>query len=102
MKRNGKTFIVVTNDGTNHEDVYLSWDADGSFYTTVDYIDEINEYDFHDTVGQAMARAEDANSGTLGGWTWAPLKVMELLNFDEAYNNGAEPELQLVVTITIK
>ena len=49
-----------------------------------------------------MARAEDANSGTLGGWTWAPLKVMELLNFDEAYNDGADPELQLVVTITIK
>lgn len=102
MKRTGKTFIVVTNDGTNHEDVYLSWDADGSYYTTVDYIDEINEYDFHDTVDAAIARAKDADSGTLGGWTWAPLKVMELLNFDEAYNDGADPELQLVVTITIK
>ena len=102
MERNGKTFIVITNDGANHEDVYLSWDADGSFYTTVDNIDEIGECDFHDTVGQAMARAEDANSGTLGGWTWAPLRVVELLNFNEAYNNGAEPEFKLIVTITIK
>ena len=102
MKRSGKTFIVLTNDGTNHEDVFLSWDADGSYYTTVDNIDEINEYDFHDTAGQAMARAEDANSGTLGGWTWAPLKVVELLNFDEAYNDGVEPEFSLIVTITIK
>lgn len=102
MKRTGKTFIVVTNDGANNEDVYLSWDADGSYYTTVDTIEEIGEYDFHDTVGQALARAEDANNGTLGGWTWAPLKVMELLNFDEAYNEGADPELQLVVTMTVK
>ena len=102
MKRTGKTFIIITNDGAHHEDVYLSWDAEGSYYTTVDSIDEINEYDFHDTVGQAMARAEDANSGTLGGWTWAPMKIVELLNFDEAYNDGAEPEFNLIVTITIK
>ena len=76
MKRTGKTFIVVTNDGTNFDNAYLSWDAESSYYTTVSNIDEINGYDFHDTVGQALARAEDANSGTLGGWTWAPLKVM--------------------------
>lgn len=103
MKRTGKTFIVITNDGTNNENVFLTWTTEsGGYYTTVDYIDEINEYDFHDTADAAIARAEDANSGTLGGWTWAPLKVMELLNFNEAYNEGADPELQLVVTITIK
>ena len=100
MKRTGKTFVIVTNDGANNEDVYLSWDADGNYYTTVDCIDEIGEYDFHNTVGQAMARAEDANSGTFGGWNWAPMKVVELLNFDEAYNNNAEPEFKLIVTIT--
>ena len=102
MKRTGKTFIVITNDGINHENVFLSWAAEGSYYTTVDCIDEINEFDFHDTVGQALARAEDANSGTLGGWTWAPLTVVELLNFDEAYNNGAEPEFKTIVTMTVK
>ena len=103
MKRTGKTFIVVTNDGTNNENVFLSWTTEtGGYYTTVDCIDEINEFDFHDTVGQAMARAEDANSGTLGGWTWAPMKVVELLNFDEAYHNGAEPEFKTIVTITFK
>lgn len=101
MKRTGKTFIIITNDGNNHKDVFLTWDADGSYYTTVDCIDEIGEFDFHDTPGQATARAEDANSGTLFGWA-APMKVVELLNFDEAYNEGADPELKLIVTITFK
>ena len=100
MERIGKTFIIITNDGTNHENVYLSWDAEGSYYTTVNSISEIGEYDFHNTVGQAMARAEDANSGTLGGWTWAPMNVVELLNFEEAYNEWSQPELRLIVTIT--
>jgi hypothetical protein len=102
MKRTGKTFIVMTNDGTNNENVFLTWDVEGSYYTTVDYVDEINKYDFHDTVDAAIARANDANSGTLGGWTWAPMKVVELLNFDEAYNEGADPEFNLIVTITFK
>ena len=101
MKRNGKTFIVITNDGANNENVFLSWTTeDGGYYTTVDSIDEINEFDFHDTVDAAIARAEDANSGTLGGWNWAPMKVVELLNFDEAYNESAEPKFNLIVTIT--
>ena len=99
MKRTGKTFIIITNDGANHENVFLSWDAEGSYYTTVDYVDEINEFDFHDSVGQAMDRAKDANSGTLFGWQ-APMKVVELLNFDEAYNNGTDPEFKEIVTIT--
>ena len=103
MKRTGKTFVVVTNDGTNNENVYLSWTTEaGGYYTTVDHIDEISECDLHDTIGQALARAEDANNGTFGGWTWAPLKVMELLNFDEAYNESADPELKLIVTMTVK
>ena len=100
MERTGQTFIVVTNDTYDTKDVFLSWDVDGSYYTTVDTIGEINEYDFHDTVGLAVARAEDANSGTLGGWSWAPMRVVELLNFDEAYNRGADPKFSLIVTIT--
>ena len=100
MKRTGRTFIVMTNDGAGNEDVFLTWDAEGNYYTTVDWVDEINKYDFHDNVDAAIARAKDADSGTLGGWTWAPMKVVELLNFNEAYNNGEDPELQLSVTIT--
>ena len=101
MKRNGKTFIIVTNDGPCHQNVFLSWDANGSYYTTVDCIDEIGEYDFHDTVGAAMDRAKDASSGTFGGWAY-PMKVVELLNFDEAYNSDVSPELKEIVTITFK
>ena len=100
MKRAGKTFIIVTNDGTDKQNVFISWDADKGYYTTVDWIDEIGELDFLDTVEQALARAEEVNSSTLGGWTWAPMKVVELLNFDEAYNNNAEPEFNTIVTIT--
>jgi hypothetical protein len=101
MERTGKTYIIITNDGTNYEKVYLSWTTEtGGYYTTVDCIDEINEYDFHDTVGQALARVADANSGTFGGWSWAPMTVVELLNFDEAYNNGADPKFKEIVTVT--
>ena len=100
MKREGKTFIVVTNDGPGNENVFLSWTTeDSGYYTTVDSVDEINECDFHDTVDAAIARADDANSGTLFGWD-APMKIMELLNFDEAYNDCLEPKFKEIVTIT--
>ena len=100
MERTGKTFILVTDDGIGHENVFLSWTNDcGGYYTTVDWIDEIGEFDFHNSVESAMDRAKDADSGTLFGWR-APMKVMELLNFDEAYNHGEEPELKEIVTIT--
>jgi hypothetical protein len=102
MKRIGKTYVIVTNDGPNNENVFLSWTTkDGGYYTTVDTISEIKKCDFHDTVDSAIERANDANSGTLFGWD-APMKVVELLNFDEAYNNNEEPKLKEIVTITIK
>ena len=100
MKRTGKTYIVVTDDGPNNKDVFLSWtDKDGGYYTTVDSVDDINKFDFHDTVNEAIDRAKDANSGTLFGWD-APMKVTELLNFNEACNDGAIPELTTVTTVT--
>ena len=100
MKRLGKTFVIVTNDGPGNENVFLSWTTeDGGYYTTVDYIDEINEFDFHSSVEAALDRAKDANSGTLFGWD-APMKVMELLNFDDAFNNGEEPELKEITSVT--
>ena len=99
MKRTGKTYIIVTSDGTGYENVYLSWNSEYGYYTTVDWVDEINEFDFYDTVDEAIARAKDADSGTFGGWA-APMKIMELLNFDEAYNHGEDPELVEVQTIT--
>ena len=101
MERTGKTYVVVTSDGANYENVYLSWDSEYGYYTTVDWIDEINEFDFHSTVDGAIARAKDADSGTLGGWP-TDMKVMELLNFDEAYNDNEDPELIEVTTVSFK
>jgi hypothetical protein len=99
MKRKGKTYIIMTDDGMT-KDVFLTWTTDmGGYYTTVDWVEDINEFDLHDTVESARMRATDANSGTLFGWQ-APMKIMELLNFEDAYNGDEEPELKLVDTIT--
>ena len=101
MKRSGKTYIIVTDDGVGHENAFLTWTTEmGGYYTTVDYIDEINKYDFHDTVDDAIARAKDADSGTIFGWE-APMKVVELTNFNAAYNDGEEPELLEVQTVIL-
>ena len=101
MKREGKTFVIVTNDGPNSQNVFLTWTTeDGGYYTTTEWVDEVGELDFYDTVGKALERIEEVNSLTFGGWNWAPLKVVELLNFDEAYNNGADPELKEIVSVT--
>jgi hypothetical protein len=100
MKRNGKTYVVVTNDGPAHENVFLTWDCGlFGYYTTVDYIDEVGRYDFHDTIASAIDRARDADSGTWGGWQY-PMAVYEVLNFDAAYNEGEEPELVKVHDIS--
>lgn len=102
LNRTGKTFVIVTDDGACYKNVFLSWDNHyGGYYSTVDYFDEINEYDLHDTVESAEDRARDADSGTFGGWKY-PMHIMEVLNFDEAYNNGEDPELVLVKTITFE
>lgn len=100
MTRTGKTYIIQTNDGPENDNVFLTWDTDDGFYTTVDSIDEISDYDFHDTIEGAEARAMDANSGTFGGWNWAPMKIMELTNFKESYDGNEEPKLMEVKTIT--
>ena len=100
MEREGKTYVLVTNDGPDREDVFISWDTDGGYYSTVDYISDIGELDFLDTAEAAIERAEEVNSSTFGGWNWAPIKVMELLNFDNAYGDNEYPELVEVVTIT--
>jgi hypothetical protein len=100
INRTNKTFVIVTNDGPGHENCFLTWTTDlGGYYTTVDYFDEIGEYDFHDTIEAAEVRAKDADSGTFNGWS-SPMKIMEVLNFNEAYNNGVEPELVEVKIIT--
>ncbi len=103
MRRTGKrTFIIVTDDGPLAKDVFLTWTIEmGGYYTTVDYVDEINVYDFHDTPESAEDRARDADSGTWGGWPY-PMKVMELLNFYEAYHNGEDPKLVEVKVVDLK
>ena len=100
MERTGKTYIIQTNDGPEREDVFISWDADKGYYTTVEFIDEIDELDFFDTVEAAVARAEEVNSNTFGGWNWAPMRIVELLNFDNAYEDNEYPELVEVQVIT--
>ena len=66
MTRPGKTYVIVTDDGAA-KDVYLSWNSEYGYYMTVDWIDEICEFDFYDSVDQAIERAKDADSGTFGG-----------------------------------
>ena len=100
MIREGKTYVIQTSDGLGNDGVFLSWtNSDGGYYTTVDCIDEISESDFYDSIDRAIERAKDANSGTLFGWD-APMKIMELRNFNEAYNNNQEPELLEILTLT--
>ena len=100
LERDGKTYIIQTNDGPEREGVFISWNADGGYYSTVDYIDEISELDFFDTVEAAIERAKEVNSSTFGGWNWAPMRIMKLLNFSKVYNEGEEPELLEVQVIS--
>ena len=98
-----ETYVIMTNDGPGHDDVFLTWVTDdmGGYYTTVDYVQEIGHYDFHNTVESAENRAKDADSSTLGGWKY-PMKIMKVLNFYDAYNDGEEPKLVEVKTIVFK
>jgi hypothetical protein len=100
MERTGKTFIIVTNDGPEREGVYVSWDPNKGYYTTVESISEIGELDFLDSVDAAIERAEEVNSSTFGGWNWAPMIIAELLNFYNAYEDNEYPELMEIVSIT--
>lgn len=100
MKRTGKTYVVVTDDGPAHKNVFLTWSTEMfGYYTTVDYIDEIGAFDFHGSIASAIDRARDADSGTLGGWQYS-MSVYEVTNFDEAYNCGEEPVMNKVHDIS--
>ena len=100
MERIGKTYVIQTSDGPEREDVFISWDTNRGYYTTVDFIDEISELDFFDSAAAAVARANEVNSSTFGGWNWAPMRIMELLNFSNAYNDNEYPELVEVQVIS--
>ena len=97
--RTGKTYIIQTNDGDGNDNVFLTWDTVQGYYTTVDWIDEIHESCLCDTIEEALDRSREADSSTFGGWNWAPMKIMELLNFDRVYNENEDPELIEVQTI---
>ena len=92
-------YVIVTDDGWA-KDVFLSWVDDmGGYYSTVDYIDEICEADRYNSIEEAEARAKDADSGTWGGWN-APMKIMKVLNPEDAFSGEDEPELKLIKTIS--
>ena len=94
-------FVIMTNDGAGYENVFLAWSNDfGGYYTTVDYLDEVNEGSVCDTIAQAEDMARDADSGTFGGWQ-APMIVVEVLNYDDVINNDDEPELKEVKVVEL-
>ncbi len=100
MKRNGKTYVVITDDGPAHQNVFLTWTQDmGGYYTTTEWLDEVGKLDLHDTIASAITNARAADSSTFGGWRY-PMAVYEVLNFNEAYNEGEEPELVKVHDIS--
>lgn len=100
MNRTGKTYIIQTNDGPERENVFISWNAEGGYYSTVESIEEIDELDFFDTIETAVERANEVNSSTFGGWNWAPMKIVELTNFYNAYYDNEYPELVEVQVIS--
>lgn len=94
-----KKYVVMTDDGPAWKDVFLTWDPEYGYYTTVEYVDEVGKYDIHDSVESAIARAKDADSGTFGGWPYT-MKVMEVLNFKDAMD-GCPAELEEVQVIDL-
>ena len=98
MERNNKTFIIVTDDGLT-KDVFLTFKDSDLGCTTVDWLEEMVEFDFADSIEDALHKAELANSMTLDGWP-APMKITEVLNFNSAFSGEEEPELKTVRTLT--
>jgi hypothetical protein len=99
MERNGKTYIIVTDDGLS-KDVFLTFKDSDYGCTTVDWLEEMVEFDFADSIEDALHKAELANSMTLGGWP-SPMKITEVLNFNSAFAGDEEPELKVVRAITL-
>ena len=36
LERDGKTYVIQTNDGPEREEVFISWNADRGYYSTVE------------------------------------------------------------------
>lgn len=98
MERTGKTFIIVTDDFLT-KDVFLTFKDSDLGCTTVDWLEEMVEFDFADSIEDALHKAELANSMTFGSWP-SPMKIAEVLNFNSAFAGENEPELKTVRTIT--
>ena len=87
-------YVVMFDDGPNYKDVYLTFSDEVDDYTSVDYIDEVGEWDYHASVKDALDRARDF------GWTDANLRIVKVNNFKDAYLNGADPDEELVQVVT--
>ena len=87
-------YVVKFDDGPNYKDVYLTFSDEVDDYISVDYIDEVGEWDYHTSVKDALDRALDF------GWTDTNLRIVKVNNFKDAYLNGADPDEELVQVVT--
>jgi hypothetical protein len=86
-------YVVMFDDGPMYKDVYLTFSDEVDDYISVDYIDEVGEWDYHTSVKDALDRALDF------GWTDTNLRIVKVNNFKDAYLNGADPEEELVQVV---
>jgi hypothetical protein len=92
-------YVILTGDGPEYENVFLTFDDEGDYYTTVDYLDEVGIWDLHQSISEAIRRAKDADSSTFGGWP-EEIHIAKVTNFKDAFFNQAEPEYTVVKTLT--
>lgn len=86
-------YVVMLDDGIGYENVFLSFSNEYDDYTSVDYLDEVDKFDIHDTIAEALDRAEDA------AFIADEVRIVEVLNFDAAVSGDEEPELKVVRTL---
>lgn len=90
-------YAVLTDDGS-YKNEFLNWNARDRYYTTVKSISKVSRFDCPASAAEAEDMAIQANSNTWGGWR-APMHIIKISNFKDAYFNYAEPEYTIVKTL---
>lgn len=93
-----EVYVILTDDGPHHKNVFLAFDNAVDGYTTVDYFDEINLGSICKTIADAEYIAKAANSSTYGGWS-TPMHIIKVTNFRDAYFNVCGPEYTIIKTL---